>query len=246
MLFRQLFDAESGTFTYLIADAATRACALVDAVREQVDRDARLVEELGLRLVYVFDTHVHADHVTAAGELRRRMGARTMVAREDGPPCADEGLGDGDEITMDGIVFRAIATPGHTAGCLSYLVGERGAGGTRFDRVLTGDALFIRGCGRTDFQNGSPEALYDSVTRKLFALDDATLVYPAHDYKGLSVSTIGEEKRWNPRLGGGKTRDQFVGIMNGLHLPRPKKIDEALPANRACGDLPPPPAPRQG
>src|SRR5438552_5210457 len=151
MLFRQLFDAESCTFTYLIADEASRACALVDTVREQVDRDAKLIEELGLRLVYVFDTHVHADHVTAAGELRRRTGARTLVAREDGPPCADEGLGHGDEVTMGAVVIRAIATPGHTAGCLSYLVGERPSerGETRFDRVLTGDALFIRGCGRT-------------------------------------------------------------------------------------------------
>jgi glyoxylase-like metal-dependent hydrolase (beta-lactamase superfamily II) len=239
MLFRQLFDAESCTFTYLIADEASGQCALVDTVREQVDRDAHLVEELGLRLVYVFDTHVHADHVTGAGELRRRTGARTLVAREDGPPCADEGLADGDEVTLGSLVVRAVATPGHTAGCLSYLVGERlgERGETRFDRVLTGDALFIRGCGRTDFQKGSPEVLYDSVTRKLFALPDATLVFPGHDYKGQTMSTIGEEKRFNPRLGGGKSRDEFVALMNGLHLPRPKKIDEALPANQACGDV---------
>jgi glyoxylase-like metal-dependent hydrolase (beta-lactamase superfamily II) len=237
MLFRQLFDGESSTYTYLVADEATREAALVDTVREQVDRDAKLLAELGLRLKCVLETHVHADHVTAAGELRRRTGARTYVAREDGPACADEGLVDGDEVTLgESVVLRVIATPGHTAGCLSYLVGTRAPGEVRFDRVLTGDALFVRGCGRTDFQGGDAGTLFDSVTKRLFTLGDDVLVYPGHDYRGMTASTIGEEKRWNPRLGAGKTRSEFVSLMGALNLPRPKRIDEALPANRACGD----------
>jgi sulfur dioxygenase len=209
VIFRQMFDRESCTYTYLIADAAAGVAALVDTVREHVARDLEVVEQLGLKLVYVLETHVHADHVTGAGELRKRTGART------------------------------VETPGHTAGCTSYRVGARGV----FDRVLTGDALFIRGCGRTDFQGGDAGRLFDSVTTRLFTLDEATLVYPGHDYRGLGVSTIGEERRHNPRLGGGIARDAFIAKMAALNLPRPLKIDEALPANRACGEVriaPPP------
>ena len=249
MIFRQLFDAESSTFTYLVGDERAGVCALVDTVREQNDRDERLVADLWLRLVYVVETHVHADHVTAAGELRRRTGARTLVAREDGPSCADEGLVEGDEVAVGSVVLRALATPGHTAGCLSYRVGERvGDDRPRFDRVLTGDALLVRGCGRTDFQCGDPARLFDSVTEKLFALDASTLVYPAHDYRGMTVTTIGEERRLNPRLAG-KTKGEFVDLMRALNLPRPRRIDEALPANRSCGDVraePAPPKPIEG
>jgi glyoxylase-like metal-dependent hydrolase (beta-lactamase superfamily II) len=233
MLFRQLFDRESCTYTYLIADEATREAALVDTVREHVGRDVVLVEELGLKLTHVLETHVHADHVTGAGELRKRTGATTYVARLGGAPCADVSLGDGDVVRIGAIELRALATPGHTSGCMSYVVFENG----RADRVLTGDALFVRGCGRTDFQEGDSGTLYESVHRRLFTLPDATLVFPAHDYRGMTVSTIGEEKRHNPRLGAGKTREDFIATMAALNLPPPAKLAEALPANRACGEV---------
>jgi sulfur dioxygenase len=243
MIFRQLFDAESSTYTYLVGCKRAGVAAIVDPVREQIDRDLTLAAELGLTLTHALETHVHADHVTAAGEIRRRTGARTLVTREDGPPCADEGLVEGDLVRVGEVTLRALATPGHTAGCLSYVVGGAGGGGVE-DRVLTGDALLVRGCGRTDFQGGDASKLWASVTAKLFALGDATLVFPAHDYRGMTVTTIGEERRWNPRLGGAATRESFVALMASLHLPRPKKIDEAVPANRACGDDPATRAPR--
>jgi sulfur dioxygenase len=242
MIFRQLFDAESSTFTYLIGCERARVAAVVDPVREQIDRDLTLVRELGLTLTHALETHVHADHVTAAGEIRRRTGARTLVSRQDGPACADEGLGEGDVVTVGDVTLRALSTPGHTAGCLSFVVG---AGGKE-DRVLTGDALLVRGCGRTDFQGGDSEKLWSSVTSKLFTLGDAMLVFPAHDYRGVHMTTIGEERRWNPRLGGEATRGTFVALMASLHLPPPKKIDEAVPANRACGDAGVGGQPRQG
>jgi sulfur dioxygenase len=241
VIFRPMFDRESCTYTYLIGDAAAGIAALVDTVREHVARDLEVLEQLGLKLTHVLETHVHADHVTGAGELRKRTGARTVVARTDGPECADLSLADGEEIKIGDVTLVAIDTPGHTAGCISYRVGDRGA----FDRVLTGDALFIRGCGRTDFQGGDAGRLFDSVTTRLFTLGDATLVYPGHDYRGLGVSTIGEERRHNPRLGGGIGRDAFIAKMAALNLPRPVKIDEALPANRACGEARAP-APPQG
>jgi glyoxylase-like metal-dependent hydrolase (beta-lactamase superfamily II) len=224
MIFRQLFDAESSTYTYLLGDEITREAALIDPVKEQVERDLRLLSDLDLRLVYVLETHVHADHVTAAGTLRERTGARTVWGAL-GARCADLHLSGGDELRIGSIVLRVLDTPGHTDDSVSYLVG---------DRVFTGDALTIRGAGRTDFQNGDPRQLYRSITGTLFTLPDETLVYPGHDYKGQTVSTIGEEKRHNPRLAG-KSEEQFVAIMNGLGLAKPKKIDLAVPANRACG-----------
>jgi glyoxylase-like metal-dependent hydrolase (beta-lactamase superfamily II) len=236
VIFRQLFDRESCTYTYLLGDPDTREAALVDTVREHIGRDLEVIEQLGLKLTHVLETHVHADHVTGAGELRKRTGARTLVARQDGPECADVPLVDGDVVRIGRIQLAVLETPGHTAGCISYRVGDGGA----FDRVLTGDALFIRGCGRTDFQGGDAGRLFDSVTRKLFTLGDATRVYPGHDYRGLTVSTIGEEKRYNPRLGGGISRDAFIAKMAALNLPKPARIDEALPANRACGEVRPP------
>ena len=236
VIFRQLFDRESCTYTYLIGDARTKTAALVDTVREHVARDLELVEQLGLTLTHILETHVHADHVTGASELRKRTGARTHVARQDGPECADVPLVDGDVVRVGDVELVVLETPGHTSGCVSYLVGEGGI----FDRVLTGDTLFIRGCGRTDFQGGDAGRLFDSVTKKLFTLSDDTWVYPGHDYRGLTVSTIGEEKRVNPRLGGGTTREAFAAKMAALNLPRPAKIDEALPANRACGEVRPP------
>ncbi|HEY0714143.1 MAG TPA: MBL fold metallo-hydrolase [Polyangia bacterium] len=225
MLFRQLFDPESSTFTYLIADPETREAALIDPVREQIDRDLSLLRELGLRLVYVLDTHVHADHITGADALRTLSGAKT-VAGIRSAPCADLHVAHGDQLRLGALTITVLETPGHTDDSVSYLLS---------DRVFTGDALFVRGTGRTDFQNGNPEALYDSLTKVLFALPDEILVYPGHDYKGHEVSTIGEERRFNPRVGGGKTREQFVALMSSLHLPPPKKLNTAVPANRSCG-----------
>ena len=240
MILRQLFDAESSTYTYLLADESTGEAVLIDPVREQIGRDVGLLRELGLRLVYTLDTHVHADHVTAAGKLRELTSARTVAGRK-GPSCADLQVGHGDEVRIGGLTIGVLETPGHTDDSVTYRVDGH---------LFTGDALMIRAAGRTDFQNGDAGQLYDTITRVLYALPDATQVHPAHDYKGLTVTTIGEEKRFNARVAG-RTRAQFVELMNGLDLPKPKKIDEAVPANRACGlepdrVAPEVPAPQQG
>ncbi|MFW6050421.1 MAG: MBL fold metallo-hydrolase [Myxococcota bacterium] len=226
MLLRQLFDKESSTYTYLLADPSTREAALIDPVVEQIDRDLELLRELGLTLRYAIDTHVHADHVTASGLLRERTGAQT-VASEKGADCVDVRVRHGDRLPLGRHVIEVLETPGHTDDSVSYLVDGQ---------VFTGDALFVRGTGRTDFQNGNPDQLYDSLTRVLFALPDDTVVWPGHDYRGHTVSSIGEEKRHNPRIAG-RTRAQFVEIMRTLGLPRPRKIDEAVPANRECGRI---------
>ncbi|TSC25932.1 MBL fold metallo-hydrolase [Corallococcus sp. Z5C101001] len=231
MIFRQLFDSESSTYTYLIGDASTGQAVLIDPVREQVDRDLKLVGELGLKLTYVFDTHVHADHVTASGLLRERTRC-TVASGAGGAACADLQLHHGDEVRVGpSIFFRVLATPGHTDDSVSYLLE---------DRVFTGDALLVRGNGRTDFQNGSASQLHDSITRVLFSLPDETLVYPAHDYHGHTVTSIAEEKRYNPRLAG-QSLEEFIHTMETLHLPKPQRIDVAVPANRACGRTPAPP-----
>jgi glyoxylase-like metal-dependent hydrolase (beta-lactamase superfamily II)/rhodanese-related sulfurtransferase len=224
MIVRQLFDAESSTYTYLLADEATREAALIDPVREQIPRDLAVLRELSLKLVYALDTHVHADHITAAGALRAHTGART-VAGKKGASCADVQVGLGDVVRVGSIAISVLETPGHTDDSVSYRVDGH---------VFTGDALMIRAAGRTDFQNGSAGQLYDTITRVLFALPDETQVHPAHDYKGLTVTTIGEEKRWNARTAG-RNREEFIELMSGLNLPKPKKIDVAVPANRGCG-----------
>jgi len=230
LFFRQLFDSKSFTYTYLIADPSTGEAALIDTVKEQLDRDLNLIRELSLKLQYVLDTHVHADHITGAGDLRKATGAETIQWTKSGVECADILIKDQEEVSLGRFKIKALATPGHTDGCLSYLVAGR---------VFTGDALFIRGCGRTDFQHGSPEQLYDSITQKLFTLPPETLVYPGHDYHGMTVSTISEEKLHNPRIGGGKTKEEFVQIMKSLHLDLPKQIQVALPANLSCGTISP-------
>ena len=198
---------------------------LIDPVTEQVERDVRLLREHGLALKYTLETHVHADHVTAAHALKQATGAQTAVCRDCNAQGYDRLLTDGDVILFGHEEILTIATPGHTPGSVSYLWR---------DRVFTGDTLLIGGCGRTDFQNGSAEALWTSITQKLFALDEQILVYPAHDYKGRRVSSIGEEKRFNARVAG-KTREEFLSIMNNLNLPMPARIHEAVPANLEGG-----------
>lgn len=222
---RQLFDGESSTYTYLIIDEATRAAALVDPVREKLDRDLGLVADLGLHLALVLETHVHADHVTSAGELRRRTGAQT-VASHRGAACVDRPVRHGDTITLGETTIDVLETPGHTDDGLTYRVGAD---------LFTGDTLLVRGCGRSDFQNGDAGALYDAITETLFAFDDATRVWPGHDYKGFTMTTIGEERRHNPRVAG-RSRPEFIALMGALGLPPPKKLAEAVPANLACGE----------
>lgn len=228
MLFRQLFDPESSTYTYLLADEATREAVIIDPVLEQVERDVGLIRELDLKLVYALDTHVHADHVTALGTLRERLGAQTVLSEKAGVGCADVMVKDGDRLRFGKHELEVRETPGHTNGCLTYVTGDHAM-------AFTGDALLIRGSGRTDFQQGDARALYRSVHEKIFSLPDSTLIYPGHDYKGRTASSVGEEKRLNPRLGADKSEDEFVDIMAKLQLAYPKKIDVALPANLACG-----------
>lgn len=226
MLLRQLYDQETSTYTYLVADEVTRRAALIDPVREQVDRDLALLGELGLELVYVLDTHVHADHVTGSGALRQRTGALT-VGSEYGAECVGLKVRQGDVLELGALRIEVLETPGHTDDSLSYRVGGH---------VFTGDALLVRGTGRTDFQNGNAVALFHSITRVLFELPEGTQVWPGHDYRGHTVSTIGEEKAHNPRIAG-KSEAEFVSIMDNLGLPPPKYIDEAVPANRKCGNV---------
>ena len=226
MLFRQLFDSETWTFTYLLGCPKTLDAIFIDPVNTYVEDYLRLLEEHGLRLRYTFETHAHADHITASGLLRQRTGASTGIGQHCGAKHADRQFRDGDRLTFgDGEEIDVLATPGHTAGSVSYLWR---------DRVFTGDALFINGCGRTDFQGGDPGVLYDSITRKLFTLPGETLVFPGHDYNGRRVSSIEQERTTNARIAG-KTRAEFIDIMSNLDLPKPSKIDEAVPANRLCG-----------
>ena len=225
VFFKQLFDPSSFTYTYLIADELTHEAVIIDPVLEQVERELRLLREHGLRLKYTLDTHVHADHVTAALTLKQATGAQTSVARDCNARGYDRCLEDDDVILFGHEEILAIATPGHTPGSVTYLWR---------DRLFTGDTLLIGGCGRTDFQNGSAAALYNSITEKLFKLDEQMLVYPGHDYKGRRVSSIGEEKRFNARIAG-KSREEFLQIMNSLVLPIPKRIHEAVPVNLLGG-----------
>jgi len=224
MLFRQLFDQDTWTYTYLLADQATGDAVIIDAVDTQLKRDIKLINELGLTLRYAFDTHVHADHITSIGALREHFGCKTGVSRHGLVECADLQLSEGDSFSFGQHNISVLETPGHTDGCLSFVCESL---------LLSGDALFIRGCGRTDFQQGDAGTLFDSITNKLFTLPDNTLVYPGHDYKGMTCSSIGEEKQWNPRMKLG--RDGFITFMNELDLPDPKRVHEAVPANIACG-----------
>ncbi|WP_338462720.1 MBL fold metallo-hydrolase [Synechococcus elongatus IITB7] len=225
MLFRQLFDYDTWTYTYLIADEASGEAALVDPVLERRDRDLALLKELGLTLKFCLETHLHADHITAAGQLRELTGCQTVVPAGANAACADRFVAEGDRLQLGAIEIQAIETHGHTDSHVAYLVNQT--------ELLTGDSLFIRGCGRTDFQSGDAGQLFDSIQR-LFQLPDSTRVWPGHDYKGHTVSTIGEEQRLNPRFVG-RDRQGFIEFMNSLDLPDPKRIMEAVPANERCG-----------
>jgi sulfur dioxygenase len=227
MIFRQMFDPESSTLTYLLADEQGSA-VIIDPVLEHVDRYLALLKSLKLNLKLVLDTHVHADHITGSQTLKQHTCATTVIAQNCGAPGYDRLLNDGDTLAFGSETIRVIATPGHTPGSLCYLWR---------DRLFTGDTLMINACGRTDFQQGSAVQMYHSITEKLFTLPDETLVYPAHDYKGRRVSSIGEEKVLNTRIAG-KSEAEFVAIMDKLNLATPKRIHEAVPANLLGGIRP--------
>ena len=229
MIFRQLFETVSSTYTYLLGCESTGEALLIDPVVNSIDRDLQLVQSLGLKLAFTVDTHIHADHITAARHLKERVGSKVVAPAIDALPCVDIGRVEGVPFRLGSIALDPLHTPGHTDGHFAY----RSA-----DRLFSGDALLIDGCGRTDFQNGDAAALYRSVTEKLFALPDEVLVYPAHDYQDRRVSSIGQEKRRNPRLGHGRTLAEFEAIMAALDLPYPKFIDYAVPGNRECGVCP--------
>jgi glyoxylase-like metal-dependent hydrolase (beta-lactamase superfamily II) len=230
MIFRQLFEPLSSTYTYLLACEQTRQAVLIDPVIASMDRDMGTLHELGLTLAYTLDTHIHADHITGALELKNKTGCRIAAPAIDQLPCVDVGIEEGKPLTVGGLSLQGLHTPGHTDGHFAYLLG---------DRVFTGDALLIDGCGRTDFQNGDADALYRSVKEKLFSLPGDCLVYPGHDYQDRRVSCIAQEKKRNPRLGGGRSVEEFRAIMANLNLPYPKFIDYAVPGNRQCGVCPP-------
>jgi glyoxylase-like metal-dependent hydrolase (beta-lactamase superfamily II) len=213
----------------LIASGKGREALIIDPVKEQVPQYLVAIEQLELRLVRAIDTHTHADHVTGLGDLRDATGCATMMGEFTKAECVSQSVREGELIDVDGIKLGALYTPGHTDESFSFVLNPQAP-----YAVFTGDVLLIRGTGRTDFQNGDPEKSWDSIVNKLFRLPDETLVYPAHDYKGWTVSTIGEEKRFNPRIAG-KTRAQYVEIMRNLHLPDPRLMDVAIPANLACG-----------
>jgi glyoxylase-like metal-dependent hydrolase (beta-lactamase superfamily II)/rhodanese-related sulfurtransferase len=229
MLFRQLFDQVSSTYTYLLADESSRDAVLIDPVFERHARDAALIHELGLRLRVTLDTHCHADHVTGAWLMRAALGSRIGLAAAYGARNVDLPLEHGNVVRFGGEALEVRATPGHTNGCLSFVTQDR-------SKVFTGDALLVRGAGRTDFQQGDAHRLFASIRDQLFTLPDACMVYPAHDYEGRTASTIGEERRHNPRIGGGAREEDFVGYMRNLGLPHPKQLAAAVPANLRAGE----------
>ena len=228
LIFRQLFDPTSSTYTYLLGDSDSGEALLIDPVYEQVPRDLALLQELGLRLTTTLDTHVHADHVTGAWRLSQRCGSGIALAEAAGAAGVNRPLRHGDRIEFGNRHLSVRATPGHTNGCLTYVLDDQ-------SMAFTGDSLLIRGCGRTDFQQGSPQQLFASVHEQILTLPGSCLLYPAHDYRGITVTSVAEERRFNPRLGGDVDVGDFTGHMNNLNLPHPKLMAVAVPANLRCG-----------
>ena len=228
-VFRQLFDSQSSTYTYLLGDSTSGSAVLIDPVFEHARRDLALLRELGFKLIATLDTHVHADHVSAAWLLRQRCGSEIALARASGAANAGRLLDHGDQVRFGRRHLEVRATPGHTSGCLTFVLDDQ-------SMAFTGDSLLIRGCGRTDFQQGSPSLLYRSVKGQILSLPSTCLLYPAHDYRGISVTSVAEETRFNPRLGGDVNETDFSGYMNNLGLPHPKLMDVAVPANLRCGE----------
>lgn len=226
LIFRQLFDKETSTYTYIIADPKTTEALIIDPVRNLIDRDLRIIQELGLSLRYIFDTHIHADHITGSGMLREKTGAKIVMSQASGLH-SNIVAQDGDTIFLGDIPCVVITTPGHTSGCASLLVR---------DMIFTGDALLIRKTGRTDFQGGSASQLYDSIMTKIYTLPDATKIFPGHDYSGQTMSSVGEEKIHNVRISETTSREVFIKTMEGVRLEHPKYIEVALPANRVFGN----------
>jgi len=228
---RQLFDRDSCTYTYLLADTHTQEAILIDPVIELADRDAQLISQLDLKLKFVLNTHVHADHITGSGRLKKLLPSCSSVISSLSGAIADVKVSDGDTVQFGQQEVEVAATPGHTIGCVTYIHRRNGW-------AFTGDALLVRGCGRTDFQGGSAATLYSSVWDRILSLPDTTVLYPAHDYKGQTSTTVGEEKKHNPRLT--KTKEEFIELMDGLNLAHPKRMEESVPANMVCGlqDLP--------
>lgn len=229
MIFRQLFEDISSTYTYLLGCEETGQAILIDPVINSMDRDLKEIQKLGLTLAYTLDTHIHADHITSALELRKKVGSKIAAPAIDNLPCTEVGIEEGKPFQVGSITIDPLHTPGHTDGHFAYLFG---------DRVFTGDALLIDGCGRTDFQNGDTDALYKSVTEKLFTLPEDYLIYPGHDYQERRVSSVAQEKARNQRLGKQRSLEEFRDIMANLNLAYPKFIDYAVPGNRACGVCP--------
>ena len=228
LIFRQLFDPHSSTYSYLLGDARSSESVLIDPVFEQARRDAALIQELDLKLVVTLETHVHADHVTGAWLLKRQLGSDIALSASSGARGADRNLAHGDRVNFGNRYVETRATPGHTEGCVTYVLDDE-------SMAFTGDCLLIRGSGRTDFQQGDPRAMFRSVKSQILCLPPACLLYPAHDYTGRTVTSVAEERRFNPRLGGEIGEADFVGYMNNLGLPHPKLIDIAVPANLQCG-----------
>ena len=228
MILRQLFDIQTGTYTYLLADTEAAEAVLIDPVYEQVQRDGALLSELGLKLIYTLETHVHADHVTGGWSLRKRTGSKIALSEECGAEGADRLLAHGDKIEFGCRYLSVRATPGHTNGCATFVLDTE-------QMAFTGDCLLIRGCGRTDFQGGDARQMYKSIHTQIFTLPEDCLIYPGHDYKGLTTTSVAEEKAFNPRLGGQLSQSDFVGYMDNLGLDHPKKMDIAVPSNIKCG-----------
>ena len=231
VIFRQLFDSQSSTYTYLLGDSISREAILIDPVFEQVSRDVALIKELDLHLRWVIDTHVHADHVTGASLLRQILQCKIAVSKRSGALGGDVLFDDGDTLKFGDRYLKILSTPGHTNGCSTFVLDD-------LSMAFTGDCLLIRGCGRTDFQQGSSAKMFASVHEKIFTLPEDCLLYPGHDYKGATVTTVHEEKEFNPRLGKDVNVNDFAVYMNNLGLAHPNKIDIAVPANLKCGEIP--------